>query len=88
MLNFTWWVNRKDTEDVTSSKGGSWAWTTSASSNAAPRCPTAGTSTSPTHQLDGDVQPHLMRIALELAQYNHAIEDIATKFFGALPAHR
>jgi len=43
LLNFTWWVNRKDRFGRTSSKGASSAWTTSASSTAAPRFPPAAT---------------------------------------------
>ena len=38
MLNFNWWVNRKDPPDATSSPAASWDSTTSASSIAARRC--------------------------------------------------
>ena len=49
MLNFTWWVNRKDKRGhATSSRADSWASTTSACSTAAPSCPPADTSTSRT----------------------------------------
>ena len=37
MLNFNWWVNRKDPAGRNVFAGGSWAWTTSASSIAARR---------------------------------------------------
>ena len=48
LLNFTWWVNRKDAEGRTSSRADSSASTTSASSTAARRCPPADTSSSRT----------------------------------------
>ena len=38
LLNFTWWVNRKDPDGNKSSKAVFWEWTTSASSTGAPRC--------------------------------------------------
>ena len=38
MLNFNWWVNRKDPPGATSSPAAFWVWTTSASSIAARRC--------------------------------------------------
>jgi hypothetical protein len=40
LLNFNWWVNRKDKmrRATTSSRGASWGWTTSVSSTARPRC--------------------------------------------------
>ena len=49
LLNFTWWVNRKDAErQATSSRAASSAWTTSACSTARRRCRAAATSSSPT----------------------------------------
>ncbi len=39
LLNFTWWVNRKDTKAIISSRAASLASTTSASSTAPSRCP-------------------------------------------------
>src|SRR5438445_8833569 len=44
MLNFTWWVNRKDADGMNIFQGGSWAWTTSACSIAALHCPPVATS--------------------------------------------
>ena len=41
MLNFNWWVNRKDPEGATCSPGGFWVSTTSACSTAARRFPRA-----------------------------------------------
>ena len=48
MLNFNWWVNRKDPQGRTSSPAASWGSTTSASSTAAPRSPPAGRWSRPT----------------------------------------
>jgi hypothetical protein len=48
LLNFTWWVNRKDSRATTSSRAASSAWTTSACSTARRRCRAAGASSSPT----------------------------------------
>ncbi len=48
MLNFTWWVNRKDAQGRKFSRAASSASTTSASSTAARRCRPAATSTRPT----------------------------------------
>jgi len=38
LLNFTWWVNRKDRTGRNVLKGASWGWTTLACSTAARRC--------------------------------------------------
>ena len=48
LLNFTWWVNRKDAEGHNIFRAASSASTTSASSTAARRCPPAATSSRPT----------------------------------------
>ena len=48
MLNFTWWVNRKDVEGRNIFQGGFLGSTISASSTAARRCRPAAMSTSPT----------------------------------------
>jgi len=40
LINFAWWVNRVDSQAITSSKAASWAWTTSLSSTAAKNSPT------------------------------------------------
>ena len=82
MLNFTWWVNRKDQPAATCSRAASWASTTSASSTAAGRCPTGGH----LEQADGTAwmgmfSLQLMAIALELARDNSVYEDVATKYF-------
>jgi len=48
LLNFTWWVNRKDAEGRTSSRGAFSAWTTSACSTGPHRSRRGGTSSSRT----------------------------------------
>ena len=82
LLNFTWWVNRKDEQGRKFFKAVFSAWTTSACSTAASRLPTGGF----INQADGTSWMamyclNLLRIALELAQHNQVYEDIATKFF-------
>ena len=78
LLNFTWWVNRKDAEERLS--GGFLDSTTSASSIAVPH--------SPWHieQSDGTAWMgmfclNMLAIALELARENTAYENVASKFF-------
>jgi hypothetical protein len=82
LLNFTWWVNRKDPGGSISSRAASSAWTTSVCSIAAHPCPPGGyinqadaTGWMAKYCLD------LMRIALEPAQHNPVYQDVATKFF-------
>ena len=82
LLNFTWWVNRKDAHGRKCSRAAFWGWTTSASSTAAAAARPAAI----IDQADGTSWMamyclNLMRIALELAPHNHVYEDIATKFF-------
>ena len=57
MLNFTWWVNRKDQLGRMCSRAVFSGWTISGSSTAAHSCRPAGISISPTAPLDGDVRP-------------------------------
>jgi hypothetical protein len=47
LMNFTWWINRKDRFGKNVFEGGS-AWTTSVFSTAVPRCPPAATWSRPT----------------------------------------
>ena len=82
LLNFTWWVNRKDARATTSSRAASSGSTTSASSTARAPLPPAvilgqsdGTSWMAMYCLN------LSRIALELALDDPAYEDVALKFF-------
>src|SRR5205807_8101312 len=82
MLNFTWWVNRKDATGRNVFQGGFLGLDNiGVFDRSAPRA-TGGY----INQSDGTswmamYSLNLMRIALELAQHNHVYEDIATKFF-------
>jgi hypothetical protein len=82
MLNFTWWVNRKDAEGRNVFQGGFLGLDNIGVFDRSAPLPTGGY----INQSDGTswmamYSLNLMRIALELAQHNHAYEDIATKFF-------
>lgn len=82
MLNFTWWVNRKDEEGRNVFQGGFLGLDNIGVFDRSARLPTGGH----IDQSDGTAwmamySLNLMRIALELAQHNHVYEDIATKFF-------
>ncbi len=82
MLNFTWWVNRKDTEGRNVFQGGFLGLDNIGVFDRSATLPTGGH----LDQSDGTswmamYALNLMRIALELAQDNHVYEDIATKFF-------
>jgi len=82
MLNFTWWVNRKDAEGRNVFQGGFLGLDNIGVFDRSKELPTGG------HLDQADSTSwmamyalNLMRIALELAQHNHVYEDIATKFF-------
>ncbi|MDH5255821.1 MAG: glucosidase, partial [Gammaproteobacteria bacterium] len=82
MLNFTWWVNRKDAEGRNVFQGGFLGLDNIGVFDRSSTLPTGGH----IDQSDGTswmamYSLNLMRIALELAQHNHVYEDIATKFF-------
>ncbi len=82
MLNFTWWVNRKDAEGRNVFQGGFLGLDNIGVFDRSAPLPTGGY----IEQSDGTswmamYSLNLMRIALELAQHNHVYEDIATKFF-------
>ena len=82
MLNFTWWVNRKDAEGRNVFQGGFLGLDNIGVFDRSSTLPTGGH----IDQSDGTswmamYALNLMRIALELAQENHVYEDIATKFF-------
>jgi hypothetical protein len=82
MLNFTWWVNRKDAEGRNIFQGGFLGLDNIGVFDRSAPLPTGGC----INQSDGTswmamCSLNLMRIALELAQHNHVYEDIATKFF-------
>ncbi len=82
MLNFTWWVNRKDTEGRNVFQGGFLGLDNIGVFDRSKPLPTGGF----INQSDGTAwmamySLNLMRIALELAQHNSVYEDIASKFF-------
>ncbi len=82
MLNFTWWVNRKDAQGRNIFQGGFLGLDNIGVFDRSATLPTGGY----INQSDGTswmamYSLNLMRIALELAMHNHVYEDIATKFF-------
>ncbi len=82
MLNFTWWVNRKDAEGRNIFQGGFLGLDNIGVFDRSAPLPTGGY----INQADGTSWMamyclNLMRIALELALHNKVYEDIATKFF-------
>ncbi len=82
MLNFTWWVNRKDAQGRNIFQGGFLGLDNIGVFDRSAPLPTGGF----INQADGTSWMamyclNLMRIALELAKHNPVYEDIATKFF-------
>jgi Mannosylglycerate hydrolase MGH1-like glycoside hydrolase domain len=82
MLNFTWWVNRKDAQGRNVFQGGFLGMDNICLFDRSAPLPTGGY----INQSDGTswmamYSLNLMRIALELARHNPVYEDIATKFF-------
>jgi hypothetical protein len=82
MINFTWWVNRKDAEGRNIFQGGFLGLDNVGVFDRSKPLPTGGY----IDQSDGTAWMamyclNLMRIALELASANDAYEDIASKFF-------
>ena len=82
MLNFTWWVNRRDIDGNNIFQGGFLGLDNVGVFDRGAPLPAGGH----INQSDGTswmamYSLNLMRIALELAQHNPVYEDIATKFF-------
>jgi hypothetical protein len=82
MLNFTWWVNRKDSAGRNIFQGGFLGLDNIAIFDRSAPLPTGGQ----INQADATAWMamytlNLMRVALELASVDHVYEDIATKFF-------
>ncbi|MBW4563842.1 MAG: glucosidase [Mojavia pulchra JT2-VF2] len=82
MLNFTWWVNRKDTEGNNVFQGGFLGLDNIGVFDRSATLPTGGH----IDQSDGTSWMgmyclNMLAIALELAKTNSVYEDIATKFF-------
>ena len=82
LLNFTWWVNRKDANDRNIFQGGFLGLDNIAIFDRSNPLPTGGT----IDQSDGTAWMamftlNMMRISLELAIEDDAYQDMATKFF-------
>ncbi|MDD1621075.1 MAG: glucosidase [Methylococcaceae bacterium] len=82
IINFTWWVNRKDAEDNNVFQGGFLGLDNIGVFDRSAPLPAGGH----IDQADGTswmamYSLNLMRIALELALHDRVYEDIATKFF-------
>jgi len=82
LLNFTWWVNRKDAEGRNVFQGGFLGLDNIGVFDRSKPLPTGGF----IDQSDGTswmamYSLNMLRIALELARHNSVYEDIATKFF-------
>ncbi|MBS4051438.1 MAG: glucosidase, partial [Methylomonas sp.] len=82
IVNFTWWVNRKDADDNNVFQGGFLGLDNIGVFDRSAPLPTGGY----INQADATSWMamyclNLMRIALELALHNRVYEDIATKFF-------
>lgn len=82
LLNFTWWVNRKDAGGNNVFEGGFLGLDNIGPFNRSEPLPTGGT----LRQADGTAWMaffalNMLNIALELAKHNPTYEDIASKFF-------
>ncbi len=82
LLNFTWWVNRKDLEGRNVFQGGFLGLDNIGVFDRSATLPTGGH----LEQADGTAWMgmfclNMLTIALELARDNHVYEDVATKFF-------
>ncbi len=82
LLNFTWWVNRKDSEGNNVFQGGFLGLDNIGVFDRSAPLPTGGH----LEQSDGTAWMgmyclNMLAIALELARENHVYEDVATKFF-------
>ena len=82
LLNFTWWVNRKDSRGRNAFQGGFLGLDNIGIFDRSAPLPTGGY----LEQADGTAWMamyciNMLAIALELARYRPAYEDVATKFF-------
>ncbi|KAF8335749.1 uncharacterized protein EI90DRAFT_2913018 [Cantharellus anzutake] len=82
LLNFTWWVNRKDKEGKNVFEGGFLGLDNIGAFNRSEALPNGGT----LRQADGTAWMaffclNMLNMALELAKHNPVYEDIASKFF-------
>ena len=81
LLNFTWWINRKDVEGRNIFQGGFLGLDNIGVFDRSATLPTGGH----LEQSDGTAWMglyclNMLRIAMELARHNRAYEDVATKF--------
>ena len=82
MINFTWWVNRKDAEGNNVFQGGFLGLDNIGVFDRSATLPTGGhLSQSDGTSWMGMFSLHMMTIALELARDNPVYQDIASKFF-------
>ena len=89
MLNFTWWVNRKDAEGRNIFQGGFLGLDNIGIFDRSRRCRPADTSTSRTARAGWRcTRLNLMRIALELAQDESRVPGHRDEVLRALPLHR
>jgi hypothetical protein len=82
LLNFTWWVNRKDAEGMNVFQGGFLGLDNIGVFDRSAPLPTGGH----LEQSDGTswmamYSLNMLAIAMELARENHAYEDVASKFW-------
>ena len=89
MLNFTWWVNRKDAEGMNVFQGGFLGLDNIGVFDRSAPLPTGGTS----EQSDGTswmamYTLNLLAIALELAKDDPGLRRRGQQVLGALPLHR
>jgi hypothetical protein len=82
LLNFTWWVNRKDVDGNNVFQGGFLGLDNIGIFDRSAQLPTGGH----INQSDGTAWMavytlNMLAMALEIAQHNHVYEDIASKFF-------
>ncbi|GAA5886716.1 hypothetical protein JCM6882_005867 [Rhodosporidiobolus microsporus] len=82
LINFTWWVNRKDADGQNVFEGGFLGLDNISPFNRSEKLPNGGTM----RQADGTgwmgfYSLTMLSIALELAKHNPVYEDIASKFF-------
>ncbi|CEH18534.1 glycoside hydrolase family 63 protein [Ceraceosorus bombacis] len=82
LINFTWWVNRKDSEGSNVFEGGFLGLDNIGPFNRSEPLPTGGK----LRQADGTAWMafyalNMLNMALELAKHNPTYEDIASKFF-------
>jgi hypothetical protein len=82
LLNFTWWVNRKDTDGKNIFQGGFLGLDNIGVFDRSSTLPTGGhIEQSDATSWMGMYCLNMLTIALELAKYDDAYEDVASKFF-------